>query len=139
MKKPILFSVILMFGSCQKNDVDVSTLVTNPADADFAGGNVLFTVDSVVTRATIPNAVYEQNVHVTVNVDRFPHPQAYQVWLVEETSPDTAIYYSSQHPNNVVVCDNYQLTLGYTYCYRVQLRISNEVVREEHVCALAEL
>ncbi|HEY0978981.1 MAG TPA: hypothetical protein VGE21_16035 [Flavobacteriales bacterium] len=134
----LLLASVLFLAACHKDDVDIATLTTNPMDADYSGQAVLMEVDTVHTEVTVWS-IHEQHVTVRVHPGHFPSPAPYEVWCIEENVPDTIKGYSSQHPDNRFELENYQVALGTEYCYRIQLRVADVVIREERVCAIAQL
>ncbi len=130
--------VVLFLAGCHKDDVDVSTLQGNPFDTDYPV-NSLLTIDSIWTEATIPGAIWQQNLNVRVDNSGFPSPTDYQVRCIDGEG-DTIIQYSSQHPNGLFLLENFQVTLGTTYCYDVQLMLGPEPAtgHADQGCRLAE-
>jgi hypothetical protein len=130
--------VVLFLAGCHKDDVDVSTLQGNPFDTDYPV-NSLLTIDSIWTEATIPGAVWQQNLNVRVDNSGFPSPTDYQVRCIDGQG-DTIIQYSVQHPDGQFLLENFQVTLGTTYCYDVQLMLGPEPAtgHADQECRLAE-
>ena len=129
---------LLTFVACHKDDVDVAELKGNPFDADHPVSSLLI-IDSIWTEATIPGAIWQQNLNVRVDNSGLPSPTNYQVRCIDGQG-DTIIQYSSQHPNGLFVLENFQVTLGTTYCYDVQLMIGPEPAtgHADQGCRLAE-
>lgn len=143
----IIPTVLLMFGclciGCHKNDVEVAELTTNPYDVDhpWDPASPLMAIDTVLTAPTGLTGNYEQHLVVHVYPERFPaqFPQAYDVWVIERTVPETDYYSSSEQSSDIIVNENLHVELGSTYCYTVQLRVGGQVVKSIDKCALAEL
>lgn len=137
MRNAALLFIVMALVGCHKEDVDVAALEGNPFDTDFPISSLLF-LDSIWTEATIPGAIWQQNLSVVVDQNRLPSPTAYQVRCIDSDG-DTIIQYSSQHPDGIFLIENYQVTLGATYCYDVQLMLGPETATGhfDEDCAIA--
>lgn len=130
----------LICAACHKNDVDVAELATNPFDADYTGERDWFEVDTITTENTNQFVLFEQHAIVRVHPERFAPPMSgpYEIWMVEETVPETKVYSSVDHPGGIIVCENYQVDIGTTYCYRFELHMAGQAMQAIRRCALAE-
>jgi hypothetical protein len=131
-------ALLLACAACHKNDVDVAELTTNPFDADYTGPRDWFEVDTITTENTNQFVLFEQHAIIRVHTERFTAPMAdrYEVRMVEQTVPETKVYPGA---GSTVVCENYNVSLGTTYCYRFELHVNGQVMQTIEQCALAEL
>lgn len=137
MKNALSLFVLMALVGCHKDDVNVAMLEGNPFDTDHPVSTLL-SLNSISTEATIPGAIWQQNLAVVVDQSRLPSPTEYQVRCIDSDG-DTMVQYSSQHPDGIFLIENYQVTLGVTYCYDVQLMLGPETATGhfDEDCAIA--
>ena len=132
-----ILMVALLLG-CQKHEVDIAALNTNPYDNDYVGAQFL-RVDSVRCFPLGQGALYQQRLYVRLSPEIRGRSDV-QLRLVETTFPDTTVYNPSSTAVTVVML-NQQVTLGTEYCFLIDLIIGGGELRNQQLsyCAVAQI
>ena len=132
----LLLPVLALLASCYKDDVDISTLTTNPLDPDYTGpsfisvtGNDTYAVDTT----------FNQEVYVTVDASQFPGNGAYQLRVEEINNGDVTLLPQDSGTPHDFTFTNFNVDVGTEYCYRISVEIQFSHTREEGYCATAAL
>lgn len=129
---------VILLTACHKNELDIADLNTNPFDPDYVGELAIMSIGAIQTE-TYAQGLHKQTMEVRVHPDHFPAPRSYVLYFTKPSAPYNLYFYSSSTTDNIFQCSNYQITLGEEYCYQFKLVIGGETVKEEMVCAIAEL
>lgn len=131
MKRALPF--ILLLASCSKHEVDVQDLRSNPFDADWVGPSFM-TMDSAVTVALVPGAVYQQRFYISLD-DRVTTVNDYSVRFIETTLPDTVMGIATGAPRGQVLLRNNLVQPGTEYCFHFDLLISGNTATNHRITA----
>jgi len=124
--KRFLPVALFVFLGCSKHEVDIGALRSNPFDPAWQGTSFL-TVDSAITVALVPGAVFQQRIYISLD-DRVTAVNDYSVRMIETTLPDTVMGTPTGAPRGQVEIRNNLVQLGQQYCFHFDLLIENQPV-----------
>ena len=82
-RSPSISFAVLCTTACKKDEIDLSSLTSNPFDAEYNGDPIFAMVDQETVEQTISGVVQQRlNVTVSVRSDLFPIATSYQVRAV---------------------------------------------------------
>lgn len=138
MRYALATLMITLLLGCQKHEVDIAALNTNPYDNDYVGTRFI-RVDSVRCFPLGQGALYQQRLYVGLSPEIRGRNDV-QLRLVETTFPDTTLYTPSTTAVTVVML-NQQVTLGTEYCFLIDLIIGGGELRNQQLqyCAVAQI
>lgn len=128
--------VALVSTGCEKHEVDITELTTNPFDADYDGAPI-FTYVSASTTTVLVNGMPTDRltVQVRIHTGLFGRPTTYRV---EAGDPVNTVVSSNEVEDGLFTMNIANTTPGQQYC--VPLRLVNGGVYGggNSVCATAE-
>ena len=138
MKRSIhILLVALLLTSCYKDEIDISTLNTNPFDQDYAGPAVFGLVDTYVQTLVIDTVTTTvQVIEFQVNEDLFLTPASYSVQVTDPELEDQ-ILLEPDPPLSNKFKYNRRTEPAYDEEICIELRLSNNqsTARMEVICA----
>lgn len=129
-----LLSVLVLLGGCLKDDVDPSTLTSNPFDPGYTGPPIFSFDTTYVELVTGPPSYARQVFQFKVNSALFLEPAAYSVYVQDPS--DTSATYVEQLPPGSHTLRYYKLEYqqGVELCLTLHLANNFHIGRGEVIC-----
>ncbi|HQW06163.1 MAG: hypothetical protein IPH05_04845 [Flavobacteriales bacterium] len=133
----LLILAVLCTTACKKDEIDLSSLTSNPFDAEYNGDPIFAMVDQETVEQTISGVVQQRlNVTVSVRSDLFPIATSYQVRAVRGST--TQVFFLNAQDHDRFVVSVAGVSPGDVECWSLQLGNAGEFGGGNDVCGTAE-